>query len=215
MKNTKILEMLRAGQIEELKMALSDEIYQEVLSNKAGSKQRYAAMKKYFGYIKTARESLQKPCLIEFEGKDYISFCNSHSIALTTEPCGTIELFTDVDRYPDVSRLIHFEGVERQVDFGKIFADAKSKGYKLKKDEVNHKCKYLLEYDGLYFRLGLLDATFSIINDGEVATVYNNSEDGTPITIKTSIGVCVIMPVRIEDTDEFIVINYQAEGSVQ
>ena len=207
--------MLRAGQIEELKQALSDEVYQEALSNKAGSKQRYAAMKKYFGYINTVRESLQKPCLIEFEGKDYISFCNSHSIALTKEDCGTIELFTDVDRYPDVSRLIHFEGVERQVDFSTIFADAKSKGYKLKKDEVNHKAKYLLEYDGLYFKLGLLDATFSIINDGEIATVYNKAKDGTPITIKTSIGVCVVMPIRIEDADEYIVINYPLEGRDQ
>ena len=215
MKSTKILEMLKAGQIEELKMALSDEIYQEALSNKAGSKQRYAAMKKYFGYIKTARESLQKPCLIEFDGKDYVSFCNSHSLALTTEPCGTIELFTDVDRYPDVSRLVHFEGDERQVDFGKIFADAKSKGYKLKKDEVSHKCKYVLEYNGTYFRLGLLDATFSIINDGEIATVYIKPNGTAPITIKTSIGVCVVMPVRIEDPDEFIIIKHQTEGRVQ
>ena len=74
-------------------------------------------MKKYFTYVSTAREVCQKPCIIDFEGKPHTSFCNAHSLALTTEPCGAIELFTDVDRYPNVGRLVKRESIPRKIDF--------------------------------------------------------------------------------------------------
>lgn len=203
MQNIKVLEMINEGRIEELKDLLQDGIYTELLSSKKpGAKKRYAAMKKYFTYIKTVREALQKPCIIEYEGEPYTSFCNAHSIVLTTEPCGSIELYTDVDRYPDVTRLIHYKGIERKVDFSKVFAEAKVKGYRLKKSELDSNMyKYLMRFDGAYYKLGLLDATFSIIDNGEPATVYHEPGKVSPLTIKNAIGVCTVMPMNVKDED--------------
>ena len=206
MRNVKVLEMINQGRIEELKQELRDEIYEEALKGNrtVGAKKRYMAMKKYFTYIKTGREILQQPCIVDFEGKPYTSFCNAHSLALTTEPCGTMRLCTEPDRYPDVARLVNFRGIERLVDFGRVFAEAKAKGYRLKKSELSGDgYRYLLYFDGAYFKLGLLDATFAIIDDGEPASVFHVSNERTPMTINTSVGVAVVMPLFI-DEDNYI-----------
>ena len=200
MKNTKILEMINDGRIDELKKNLQDEIYAEELKSKPGAKKRYAAMKKYFKYTNHSREALQKPCVIEFEGREYTSFTNSYSLVLTTESAGEMELFPDPERYPQVSRLIRRDGDERKVNFSKIFAEAKSKGYKLNKSEVDSfKYRYLLEYDNAYFKMGLLEATYAIIDDGEDATVYHDDASKyKPITIETSLGICIVLPMKID-----------------
>ena len=201
MRSAKVLEMLNNGKIEELKAELQDEIFTESLKGKPDAKKRYSAMKKYFTYAGSVRESLQKPCVVEFEGKQYTSFCNSYSLALTTESTGEMELFGESDRYPDVSRLIRFDGPERKIDFSKVMAEAKSKGYKLKKSEFFGN-KYLMHYNRSYFRMVLIDSTFSIIDDGEEATVYHSENSDRPMTIKTSLGLAVIMPVRYEGDPE-------------
>lgn len=123
MRTVRILEMLNAGKLDELKAELKDEIYQESLKNKPNAKKRYAAMKKYFSYHEPSRECLQKPCKIIFEDKEYTSFTNSWSLVLTTEDTGELELFDKgKGNYPDVTKLINFDGIKRKVDFNKIFA---------------------------------------------------------------------------------------------
>lgn len=215
MQNIKILEMLNNNRIEELKALLKDEIYADLLKKKPGASKRYSAMKRYFTLVDTEREILQKPCVIEYEGLGYISFCNSYSVALTKEPCGAIELFTDVDRYPDVSRLIRKEGDKSFINFTEIFAKAELEGYRLIKNEVNtNKFKYLLKIRNTYFKLGLVDATFSIINDGEPAKVYISDEPYRPITIETSIGICTIMPMRINEVSDHHIIIEAEEVTV-
>lgn len=215
MQNTKVLEMLISNRIDELKQMLRDEIYADILKKKPGANKRYSAMKKYFTYTNSEREFLKKPCLVEYEGKSYTSFCNSYSVALTTEPCGTIELYTDTDHYPNTSRLIKKYGDEHLIDFTKTIAKAKLEGYKLNKSEVNtHKFRYLLKCKNTYFKLGLLDATFSIIDDGELAKAYISDDPHTPITIETSIGICTVMPMRIEDADENHIIVEAEEVSL-
>ncbi len=201
MRNVEVLDMINKGRIEDLKKKLEDEIYTETLTHKApGAKQRYATMKKYFTYAKTEREILKKPCEIEFEGETYISFCNSYSLALTTEPCGEMEMCEDPSRYPDVSRLIHFDGNEQQVDFAPVFAEAKAKGYKNKKSEF-YSNKYLMRYNGAYFRLVLFENTYNIINNGKEVAVYHTGKN-RPMCIKNDIGICMIMPVRYEGDPE-------------
>lgn len=206
MRSIKILEMINQGRIEELKDILQDEVYQEVLKGKHGAKQRYAAMKKYFGYINMhGRVCCQKPAMIKFDGKDVTSFCNAYSLALTTEPCGAIELFTDDDgNYPNVARLVNREGVPQKLSFEKVFAEAKAKGYSLKKSEVNGG-KFMMHYNGAYFRLGLFDAAYSIIDDGGEATVYHSGKNTSPITVENDIGVCLVLPVKCDE--EFILEN--------
>ena len=206
MQNVKILEMINNEQIEELKKMIQDEIYTDALKSKSGAKQRYAAMKKYFSYVKSnGNKIFEKPCVIDFEGKKHTSFVNGYSIALTKEKSGEMELFKETDKYLDVEKMIVFDGKEKEVDFNKIIAEAKSKGYKLKKSEVENSedFKYVLHYDGAYYKIGLLDATYNIINDGEKATVYHkDGSENSPIVIKNSIGICVVLPFNYTVEDE-------------
>lgn len=203
MRSVKVLEMLNEGKINELKTKLQDEIYTDSLKGKPTAKKRYTAMKKYFSYTNNGRECCQKPCEIEFEDKQYISFTNSWSLVLTTEDIGEIELF-DKEKlnYPDVTRLISFEGIKRKVDFSKIFAEAKSRGYKLTKKEVGAGFEYLILYDGTYYKIGLLEASYGIIDDGDEAMIYHHDGKRKPITIQTSIGICMIMAVFIDDDSD-------------
>lgn len=215
MRSVKALELINAGKIEELKSALEDEIYQEALKSNPSAKKRYAAMKRYFKLHNPHRECLEKPCKVEYEGRDYISFTNSWSLALTTESCGEIELFdTSSGNYPDVTRLIKFNGIENVIDFNKVVAEAKSKGYKLTKSEMTYGYKYLMYYDGSYYKVGLLDATFGIINDGYPVQVFKPGGPNQTITIKNNIGVCLVLPVRLDGgpSEDMIVINATGDG---
>lgn len=217
MLNTKVLEMLNAGRIDELKKMLEDEIYEESLKIKPGAKKRYAAMKKYFKYHKTVRECLQKPCRVVFEDKDYISFTNSWSLALTTENCGEIELWDESNcKYPDVTRLLRFDGIKKKLNLREVIAEAKRKGYRLNKKEVDSEFTYLLLFDGTYYKIGLLDATYSIIDNGEIAMTYHPDGERMPLTIKNEIGICMIMPVKYDqgidpEEDGKIVIRIDVE----
>ena len=192
MQNTKILEMINNGQIEELKAIIQEEIFTDELKSKPGAKQRYAAMKKYFSYIKgNGNKACTMPCVIDYKGEKYTSFVNGCSLALTKESSGEMELFGDPDKYFNVGKMFVFDGEEREIDFNKIIAEAKSKGYKLKKSEVekDENFKYILHYDGAYFKIGLLDATYSIINNGEKATVWHpgDRKKYSPMIIKNSL----------------------------
>lgn len=203
MQNTKILEMINNGQIEELKTLIQEEIFTDGLKNKPGAKQRYSAMKKYFSYIKNANPACTMPCVIDFEGEKYTSFINGYSIALTKETSGEMELFGDSDNYLNVEKMVVFDGEEREIDFNEIIAEAKSKGYKLKRSEVETggDFKYIFHYDNAYFKIGLLDATYSIINDGEKAIVWHPSlkKKISPIVIKNSLGICLLLPFHYEE----------------
>lgn len=206
MQASKTLEMIDQGRIEELKDLLRDEIYQESLKKKSGAKQRYSAMKKYFGYVKSSRTICMKPATIEFEGDTMTSFCNSYSLALTKEPCGSIELFTDSDgTYPNVGRMIKRDGVAALADIGKLIAEAKSKGYKLTKSEVNGGEKFIVRCNDTYYRLGLIDITYSIIDDGRHVNIYQSKDKFSPITIENDIGVCLVLPVKLDE--EYIINN--------
>ena len=199
MRNVKVLELLNNGKIEDLKKMLQDEIYQESLKGKSNAKKRYTAMKKYFGYYNSGRAALQKPCMVEFEGEKYASFTNGHPLALTKEDVGEIELFDEnTGTYPDVTRLISFDGEKREFDICEVIAKAKSQSYKLKKSEVGYGYRYLMKYEDAYFKVGLLDATFGLIGDGKLATAYHEKGPRNKLTILTNIGVAVIMPVFVD-----------------
>jgi hypothetical protein len=207
MKSSKVLEMLNQNRIEELKTELQDEIYTESLKSKPNAKKRYTAMKKYFTYVSSVREALTKPATIEFQGKQYTAFTNGYSLVLTKESCGEMKMFNDeFGNYPDVTRLIDFTGNEGRIDFGSVIAEAKSQGYKLKKSEVTSN-SYLMHYDGAYYRIGLIDSTFGVIDDGEPASVFHVPGDyRSKLVINNALGVCVIMPLNIESVTEDLVI---------
>ena len=194
MKNTKVLEMLKQGRIEELIAELQDEIFTESLKTKPNAKKRYTAMKRYLKTISDSRPILTKPCPIEYEGGNYNAFTNGFSLVLTTETCGEIELCSEPDRYPDVRRLIPSGGTEGKIDFNKVLADAKSKGYKYSKNAI-YSNDYLMHYKDGYFRIALVDVMYGILDDGQETSVWFNGEH-RPLVIKNDIGMGIIMPVR-------------------
>ena len=212
MKNTKVLEMINNGQIEELKALLQDEIFADSLKGNGNAKKRYSAMKKYFTYTKgNGNKALEKPCVIDFEGQKHTSFINGYSIALTTETSGEMELYGDYDSYLKVDKMVTYDGTKREIDFTRVLAEAKSKGYKIKKSEVEagDNFKYVMHYDGAYYKIGLLDATYSIIDNGEKAEVYHQDGKKTsPIVIKNDIGVAVVLPINYNAE------NFQNDGKI-
>ena len=198
MKSSKVLEMLQQNRIEELKAELQDEIFTESLKTKPNAKKRYAAMKKYFTLADSSREICQKPCEVEFESKKYNSFTNSYSLALTTEQCGEMAMYDQANgTYPDVGRLIDRTGLVGEIDFAKVIAEAKSKGYKLKRSELMSN-DYLMHYHNSYFRIALVDCTYGIIADGEKARVYHSGEKHGKLTVQNDIGMCLILPIRMD-----------------
>ena len=201
MRNSKILEMLNNGRIDDLKAALQDEIYQESLKCKPTAKKRYAAMKKYLNTCSQSREILAKPCMIDFQGTEYASFCNAFSLALTKESCGEIAMCEEPDRYPKVDNLVKFNGEEDTIDFTRVMAEAKSKGYKYTKSMI-YSNDYLMLFKSSYYRIGLFDATFGIIDDGNPVTVFKERTHNRPMTIVNDIGIAVVMPVRLDETPD-------------
>ena len=204
MKNTKVLEMINNGQIEELKALLQDEIFADSLKGNGNAKKRYSAMKKYFTLVKAYNAACEKPCVIDFEGQKHTSFVNGYSIALTTETAGQMEHFEDASNYLNVAKMVTYDGTKREIDFTRVLAEAKSKGYKIKKSEVDvgNDFKYVMHYDGAYYKIGLLDATYSIIDNGEKAEVYHQDGKKTsPMIIKNDIGVCVVLPINFDAED--------------
>ena len=66
------------------------------------------------------------------------------------------------------------------------------------KSEVNHTFKYLLLYDETYYKIGLIDSSYSIINTGAIAMTYHPYGEKMPLTIQTDLGFCVVMPIKYE-----------------
>lgn len=198
MKNTKILELLNNGEIEELKTLLQREIYEDSLRGNGNAKKRYSAMKRYFKYKDKNRNlSFNLPCKdIEVNGKNYNSFIDGYSFALTTESIGEIEAYDNSKKdYPHVEKMVDFSSFDRStLNIDEILAEARSKGYQYKKSEIgNNDSKYFLHYKNAYFKIGLIDKAYSIIDDGKITTVYYRNEK-CPLFIETSIGIATILP---------------------
>lgn len=167
-------------------------------------------MKRYLKTISEARPILTKPCEVEFEGKKYKSFTNSYSLVLTKESCGEIPMCDEPERYPDVTRLVHRAGDLEKVDFNKVLAEAKSKGYKYSKNAI-HSNDYLMKYNDGYFRIGLVDITYGVIDEGEKIDVYFNGKN-RPITIENDLGIGIVLPIRTDgELEGSIIIEVKGE----
>lgn len=199
MNDINLLEMLNQGRIEEAKQLLKESIYEAELKCRSGARSRYRAMKKYFTYNKSSRACLSKPCVgIEFEGETYTSFTNSWSLIFTKEDVGTINIFNEEEDgvYPNITRSMRIGTKRGSIDIHDIKAIAKSEGYKLTRSEVSGVANYLLSFDDTYYKLGLIDSSFAIIDDGEPAEIYKEDGEFKPILLKTSIGYCLVLPVK-------------------
>lgn len=206
MKNTAVLEMINNGEIEQLKALLMDEIYADSLKNNGNAKTRYAAMKRYFKFNNDMRNAFNYPCKdIAIDGKLYNSFVDGYCFVLTTESVDTLETWDkSKGDYMDISKVINFSNVQsvEEIDFNSVLAEAKTKGYKYKKSEIDNKdFQYAFKYKDAYYKIGLLDKAFSIINDDRPAETHYTGRLGI-LYIKTSIGIAGVLPFKpMEDIE--------------
>lgn len=111
--------------------------------------------------------------------------------------------------------MIDYAGDTEELDMNIILADAKSKGYKYKKSEIgtNEGFQYAFKYRDGYLKIGLLDQAFSIINDGKKSEVYYSGKNSL-LFIRTSIGICAILPFnyeKVSDIEHKTVINMESK----
>lgn len=210
MKAQYILKMLNEGKIEELKALLSDEIYKSEIQNKDG-KDRYSAMKRFFRFAdENEREVFKKPCKdIEYNGDLYNCFMDNYCFVITPESIGNMENYDNSNKdYFNIAGFISFNGDMEKLNLNAILANAKAKGYKFKKSEIDtNNALYFFKYKESYYKIGLLDKAFSIINDGEEAEVYYSGKNDVLI-IKNSIGIAGICPMKLkDDIDSKIIIE--------
>lgn len=217
MNNTKILEMLNNGQIEELKEKIQDEIFQDELKRSGGAnaKKRYSAMKRYFKYVGGFDDRLlypykNLPVEIHGEKKEMNCFIDMNSFVLTTESIGTMEDFdsiADGKEYFNVQKLINIPIDYEEVDLNKVLSAAKAKGYKYKGSELDsYKFTYAWHYKDAYYKVGILDQAYSIVNDGKKAKLYYTS-NVLILYIETSIGLAAILPMHWDTGTGKIVIE--------
>ncbi len=96
MKNEKILEMLNNGEIEELKKAISEEIYNDSLDKNSNAKSRYKAMKDFYKFPSNKTDTrLLKPCKKSIRGQLYNCFLSPDILVCSKESTGNIELFNE------------------------------------------------------------------------------------------------------------------------
>lgn len=204
MRNEYILELLEDGKIDELKALVRDEIYQKALTTTLGAKQRYTAMKRYFKFADDRNDFTCKPKQVN----ELSCFVDGLTAVRTKESMNDIPQYDDSDKpYIDLNKIMDVESVSdctEKINFNAVLAEAKTKGYKYKKNEIGQSSDFttVFFYNGAYFKVGLLDQAFSIINDGEKATVYSTGKAVSPIKIVTSIGECILLPVRPKDNDK-------------
>lgn len=201
MKNEKILEMLNAGQVEELKAILKQEIYKSSLT--AGAKQRLAAMKRYFKY---GINNGNQVCLFPYKREDGMTcFVDGYSCVITKESAEGMEHYNEAvsGTYLDVSQFLAdpndttletFYGV----DLMQYIAKAKADGYKYSQKNLDvNEHEYTLIIHDHYFNMGRIDKIVSILNDGNGFTVQINQQNPyTPIFVSSSVGRGMCLPYR-------------------
>lgn len=216
MKNEKILKMINEGKIEELKALIQEEIYEESLKNtgKVNEKTRYAAMKRYFKFSKMDDQRLKYPCKdveVAIRGieKKYNCFCDGHSAVLTKEGIGTLDDFNKMEKgknYFDIKRIFpdFSQCISQDININEILAQAKAKGYKFNKEEVEGNPNYLCKYGDVYVKVGLLDQAYSIINDNRNAKVY---VERNALFVETEIGTCCVLPFKYKGEQDKVIIE--------
>lgn len=202
MKAEKILEMLYNNQIEPLKALLMDEVYKNNLID-CGAKQRYSAMKRFFKYTTSYRDMFKKPCKnIDYQGTLYNSFASNDCAVLTGEDIGEIDSYDNRDGdYINMNKIITLsDKTEITIHLDEILARAAALGYKYSKKELETGYKYVLQINNTYYKIGLIDKSYSIIKDGTIPKIYiNKSNKKSQLIIKNNIGICLVCPFTIPD----------------
>lgn len=132
----------------------------------------------------------------------YNCFVDMYCFSITTENIGNMETYDNIYKdYFDIVGFINFIGFNgdmEKLNLNNILTTAKSKGYKFKKSEIDtNNALYYLKYKETYYKIGLLDKAYSIINDGEEAEIYYSGKRDALI-IKNNIGIAGICPIKLK-----------------
>lgn len=204
MEARKVLELVEAGELQELKALCKEELYTNALATKTGAKQRYSAMKRY---LKDSLRYGDRPSFTTVG--EYLSsnvFCDGYCLALTREDIGELPRF-DISKgeYLNVRSVMGTTLSEATVVINttELFAKAAEAGYKYKASEK----RYLLQVNSTYFDFILFDKVFSIIREGDTSEIVLPKNAKSPMLLKTSVGEALILPIHLADTVNKIVIE--------
>lgn len=228
MKNTKVLEMLNAGKIEELKAALAEEVridhIKGVLTRTElqATKARWAGMKRVVKYGDLRREGYGSPCQIDNTMIFFTPYAFSWipEAGVNTLPEG-LSLFDAEPKYLDMLKRVfnnfapHVQAPQfwREIDFDAIFTDAKIEGYKFTPSQIYpytqdaRKPMYFVHMGNKYFNLHLIDLVYKAIQGTGSATVsISDFERSAGLYIATGYGYSYIAPCGIgKVTDPHII----------
>lgn len=123
---------------------------------------------------------------------------NDCCMVLTKEEIDGMEDYKNMVPYkafPNINNILNqmpTHGIK--ININKVLDTAKLAGYKYTKNEIGGNFRYVWKYEDAYFKIGLLDKAFQVINDGKKADVYYKAWNA-PLFIKTSIGIAVVFPM--------------------
>ena len=167
--------------------------------DKVGRKMRSNAMKRFYRFVDDKGYN-RYPYRGVKVFKDEVMNCllNDYCMVLTKEEIDGMEDYKNMVPYkdfPDINGILKKmpeHGVK--VDINKVIDVAKHAGYKYGKREIESNFKYLWKYEDAYFKIGLVDKAFQVINDGQKANVYHRAYNA-PLFIETSIGIAAVLPM--------------------
>lgn len=174
--------------------------------NKVGRKMRSNAMKRFYRFVDDKKPSYDKfPYRNIKVFKEEVMNCllNDYCLVLTKEEIVGMEDYKDIESYknfPNINGILSEmtkHGVK--VDINKVIDVAKHAGYKYRKCEIENDFKYVWKYEDAYFRIGLIDKAFQVINDGQKANVYYKAYNA-PLFIETSIGIAGVLPMHYKES---------------
>lgn len=172
--------------------------------SKIGYKMRSHAMKRFYRFVDDKGYNRYPYRGVKvFKNEVMNCLLNDCCMVLTKEEIDGMEDYKNMVPYkdfPDINGIIKkMPDHSIKVDINKVIDVAKHAGYKYRKCEIESNFKYLWKYEDAYFKIGLLDKAFQVINDGEKADVYYKAWNA-PLFIKTSIGIAVIFPMHYEES---------------
>lgn len=197
----KILKMLNLGETDELKKLLQNEIYIKELNRKNGADKRYKAMINYFKLSVLNKPVCRFPYRKNIKGITYSCFTDGFSAVLSKEDLGNMELYDEKkynSPYMDIEKIFktNSEIIFENFNMSKVFATAKSLGYKLNKGSLSGNKAFIFELEGIYFNISLLDKAFRIIDNGEKVNILREQRTYSPIIVENNIGKCLVLPIN-------------------
>jgi hypothetical protein len=192
-----ILEMIEENRIEELKVFLNEEIKQQEIKLIPGVSARYKAMKEFYKYVYDDKPFFNAVSKVKIGGEKYNLIFDPYSIVFTKESVGTIPTY-EKKNIPDVMTFLSVDTSESTVmdiDMEEILYKGKKQGYKRLEREMKYGKggRYYLSGENNFYKFGLIDKAFSIINDGTSAKVF---EIPKVIYIKTTLGMAIVLGLR-------------------